>query len=64
VRLPFVGSPTFAIRHRVGSAGVQHLPRFIQNVGPSLTLSFVRIEYLIDPATGDDRFKVGLSFAR
>ena len=64
VKLPFVGSPTFAIRHRIGSAGVQDLPRFIQNVGPSLTLSFVRVEYLIDPATGDDRFKVGLSFAR
>jgi hypothetical protein len=64
IKLPLIGSPTFSIRHRIGSAGVQRLPRFIQNVGPSLTLSFVRLEYLIDPATGDDRFKVGVSFAR
>ena len=64
VKLPFVGSPTFAIRHRIGSAGVQRLPRFVQNVGPTLTLSFLRLEYLVDPATGDDRFKAGVAFAR
>jgi hypothetical protein len=62
--LPFLGSPTFAIRHRIGSAGVQRLPRLVQNVGPLVTLSFVRLEYTVDPATGDSRFKVGLSFAR
>jgi hypothetical protein len=64
IRLPFVGSPTLTIRHRIGSAGVQRLPRFVQNVGPAVSLSFVRVEYLIDPATGDDRFKAGLSFVR
>jgi hypothetical protein len=64
LKLPFVGSPTFSIRHRIGSAGVQRLPRFVQNVGPLITVSFVRAEYTIDPATGDSRFKIGLSFAR
>lgn len=64
LRLPFIGSPTFAIRHRIGSAGVQRLPRFVQNVGPLVTLSFLRAEYTLDPATGDARFKLGLAFAR
>ena len=64
IKLPFVGSPTVSLRHRIGSAGVRRLPRFVQNVGPVVTLSFVRLEYTIDPATSDSRFKVGLSFAR
>jgi hypothetical protein len=64
IKLPFVGSPTFAIRHRIGSAGIQRLPRFVQNVSAMVSLSFVRAEYTFDPATRDSRFKLGLSFAR
>jgi hypothetical protein len=63
-RVPFLGPPTVSVRHRIGSAGVRRLPRFVQNVGPLVTLSFVRLEYTIDPATRDWRFKLGLSFAR
>lgn len=62
--LPFVGPPTVSIRHRIGSAGVQRLPRFVQNVGPLVTVSFFRMEYTIDPATRDSRFRIGLSFGR
>ncbi|HUQ81297.1 MAG TPA: hypothetical protein VM076_09180 [Gemmatimonadaceae bacterium] len=62
--LPFLGAPTVSLRHRVGSAGVQRLPRFVQNVGAILTLSFFKLEYTIDPATSDSRFAVGLSFVR
>ena len=64
IQLPFIGSPTVSLRHRIGSAGVQHLPRFTQNVGAVLLLSFLRVEYTIDPATSDSRFGAGLSFAR
>jgi hypothetical protein len=64
LKIPFVGSPTVSLRHRIGSAGVQRLPRFVQNVGPLVTLSFLRLEYAIDPATSDSRLNVGLSFAR
>ena len=64
LKVLFLGPPTVSLRHRVGSAGVGRLPRFVQNVGPMVTLSFVRAEYTIDPATRDSRFKVGLSFAR
>jgi hypothetical protein len=62
--VPFLGAPTLSVRHRIGSAGVGRLPRFVQNVGPLVTVSFFRVEYTIDPATRDSRFRVGLSFAR
>jgi hypothetical protein len=64
VAVPFVGSLTMGLRHRIGSAGVQRLPRFVQNIGPVMSLGFVRIDYVIDPATNDSRFTIGLSFAR
>jgi hypothetical protein len=64
VKAPFLGSPTFAIRHRIGSAGVQGLPPFFQNIGPVLTWSLARIEWVVDPATGNSHFGYGLSFVR
>jgi len=64
VKAPFLGSPIFAIRHRIGSAGVQGLPPFVQNIGPVLTWSFARIEWVVDPATGNSHFGYGLSFVR
>lgn len=62
--VPFLGAPTVGIRHRLGSAGVQKLPRFVQNVGPVLTWSFLKFEYAIDPATSDSNVGFGLSFVR
>lgn len=64
VKVPFAGSPVLALRHRIGSAGVQRLPRFIQNVGVLATLSFLRLEYALDPATREQRVSAALSFAR
>lgn len=64
VTLRFVGSPVVAVRHRIGSAGVQRLPRFTQNVGAMVTLGFFRVEHAIDPATRKQRTTLALSFAR
>jgi len=64
VQIRFVGSPVISLRHRVGSAGVQRLPRFTQNVGALVALGFLRVEYAIDPATRKQRTGVALSFAR
>ena len=64
LKVPFLGPPTVSVRHRIGSAGVGRLPRFVQNVGPVITLSFVRAEYTVDPASRDSRFRIGLAFAR
>lgn len=63
-RLPFVGSPTIALRHMIGSAGVGGLPAFVQNVGVRVSVSLLRVDYSIDPATRDSRFGVSLSLFR
>ena len=62
--LPYLGAPIFALRHRIGSAGVQDVPRFIQNVGMTASLSFLRVAYDIDPATRQDHFGVSFAFTR
>jgi hypothetical protein len=43
---------------------VGRLPRLIQNVGALATLSFLKVEYAVDPASRKQVFDVGLSFAR
>jgi len=47
--LPFVGAPVLSARYAAGSAGVDDLPDFIQNLGVGLGLKIVKIEYHIDP---------------
>lgn len=54
--LPLVGAPTIGVRYIVGSAGVQRLPAFSQNVGLRLILMPFTIDLLVDPATGDVDF--------
>ena len=62
--VPYAGAPVLALRHRIGSAGIQDVPRFIQNVGATATLSFLRVAYDIDPASRQDHFSVSFSFTR
>jgi hypothetical protein len=62
--IPYVGAPVVALRHRIGSAGIQDLPRFIQNVGATASLSFVRVAYDFDPATRADHFGISFAFTR
>lgn len=64
LRLPFAGSPIVALRHRIGSAGVQRLPRFTQNVGVMVAVGFIGVEYAIDPASRDQRTSLVFAFAR
>jgi hypothetical protein len=60
----YLGGPILALRHRIGSAGIRTLPRLIQNVGVSATLSFARVEYTIDPASRQGHFSIAFSFTR
>ena len=63
-RIKYVGSPTLTLRYITGSAGVGKLPALEQNVGARLALSFLRVDYLIDPASRRSNFSVGLSVFR
>ena len=62
--IPYLGGPILALRHRIGSAGIQTLPRLIQNVGVSASLSFARVEYAIDPATRQGHLSAAFAFTR
>ena len=65
--LPFVGPPIIGVRYAAGSAGVGTLPSFIQNIGVSLGVKFIKAEYHIDPNynktsfTRRHAFSIGLS---
>jgi hypothetical protein len=62
--VPYLGGPILTLRHRIGSAGAQELPRLIQNVGVSASLSFARVEYAIDPASRQGHLSVAFAFTR
>ena len=64
ISIKFLGSPTFMIRHMIGSAGVDRLPGFVNNVGARITLSLLKVDYVIDPETRDTDVSFGLSFSR
>ena len=64
IRIRFLGSPTFAVRYAVGSAGIATLPSLVQNVGVRVSLSFLRYQFMIDPATRDTRGSIALSLFR
>ena len=47
--LPFVGAPVLSARYAAGSAGVDELPDFVQNIGVGIGVKLVKAEYHIDP---------------
>ena len=67
--LPFVGTPVISARYAVGSAGVDELPDFIQNIGVGLGVKLVKVEYHIDPNyrktsyTHKNAFTIGFSLS-
>jgi hypothetical protein len=54
--LPFVGAPVISLRYAAGSAGIDTLPDFIQNIGVGLGVKLVKVEYHIDPNFNDTEF--------
>lgn len=64
IRIRFLGSPTVTLRYITGGAGVGKLPTLEQNVGGRFAISFLRVDYLIDPASKHSAFSVGLSVFR
>jgi hypothetical protein len=63
-RFGFMGSPTLQLRHRLGSAGLKSLPTLEQMVGVGVSLTVIRGEVRLDPATGDVKLTAGFTFAR
>jgi hypothetical protein len=61
IQLPFVGPPTLTLRYMTGAAGVDELPKFTQNIGARLGVRFIAIQFLMDPATKEKRWGVGLT---
>jgi hypothetical protein len=67
--LPFVGAPVLSVMYSAGSAGVDELPDFIQNVGAAIGLKVIKIEYWIDPSyqktpySHKSKFSIGFSLS-
>jgi hypothetical protein len=67
--LPFVGPPIIGVRYAAGAAGAGSLPAFIQNIGASIGVKFIKLEYHIDPNyhktaySHKNAFSVGLSLS-
>jgi hypothetical protein len=64
IAIPLLGSPTVSLRHMIGSAGVDKLPGFVNNVGVRLAMSLLKADFTIDPESRDTDFSIGLSFGR
>ncbi len=62
VALPLVGSPTLTLRHIMGSAGVDSLPRLEQEVGVGIGLSALRLDFTkaVNGRRGH-KFSIGIS---
>ncbi len=60
----FMGAPTLQLRHRLGSAGLAGLPALEQVIGVGVSLTVIRGEVRLDPATGKVKLAAGLTFAR
>ncbi|HUF64432.1 MAG TPA: hypothetical protein VMM17_00500 [Gemmatimonadaceae bacterium] len=61
IQLPFVGPPTLSLRYMTGAAGIDELPKFTQNIGARLGVRFIAVQFLMDPATKEKHWGVGLT---
>jgi hypothetical protein len=64
VSLPIVGSPVLTLRDAIGGAGVRALPALEQAVGARLSVSFLYVEALVDPARHRVRTSLGFTASR
>jgi len=56
IQLPYVGNPFVALRYAAGTAGSGSQPPLIQNLGIGVGVSFLRVDFTIDPATNRSQF--------
>ncbi|HUF26251.1 MAG TPA: hypothetical protein VMM18_04625 [Gemmatimonadaceae bacterium] len=60
----YLGTPQVALRYMIGAAGVDQLPALEQNIGLRLTLALLRLDYTIEPLSGDSDLSLGLTVGR
>jgi hypothetical protein len=63
IQLPFIGNPFAALRYSAGNAGVDGLPTLIQNIGVSVGVNFLTLDYTIDPSSNRSPFSRRSSFS-
>ena len=56
VQLPYVGNPFVALSYTAGNAGINSVPRLIQNLGIGVGVSLLRVDFSIDPASNRSPF--------
>ena len=57
--IPLFGPPQVGAYYTTGTAGIRHLGRFTNNIGPQAIIGIFQFVFLIDPATGHHDFAVG-----
>ena len=62
-RLPFVGPPTVTLRHAMGAAGVGGLPGLTHNIGVRVSVRLLKVDFVVDPVSGETDLGVGFSFS-
>jgi hypothetical protein len=63
IQLPLVGSPFVGLRYSAGNAGEGTLPPLIQNLGVGAGVSFLRVDFSIDPARNRSPFSRKSAFS-
>ena len=62
--VPYLGSPRIALRYMIGSAGIGELPALEQNLGLRLAIALLKVDWTIEPVSGDQDVSIGLTFGR
>ena len=64
IRIRVLGSPTVTLRYMIGGADIGEFPTLEQNLGVRVGISLVRVDFVVDPASGKSETSFGLSFFR
>jgi hypothetical protein len=64
IQIPYSTPPTLSLAYTAGAAGVQNLPKFTQNIGARLELKPFRLDFWVDPKTGQTKTTLLLWFIR
>ena len=64
IHIPYSTPPSFSLAYTAGAAGVGKLPTLTQNIGARLEVKPFRLDFFVDPSTGETRTMLLLWFVR